>query len=98
MRDLAAVRAEDFEPAIGTVFEIALAGHAPLALRLTEVRLHGERPGHRRPFSLEFLGPGAPVLAHATHAIAHPQLGELELFLGPIVSDADGITYEAVFS
>ena len=109
MPDLGALTAGDFEPFIGTdfeVFDIQVPGRetpgppAALALvvRLVEVQLLRERPGHRQPFALHFTGPTSPVLAHQVHRLSHAGMGELELFLGPVVSDAPGITYEAVFT
>jgi hypothetical protein len=78
---------------------IAVGGEPePLLLRLVEVNQGLERPGHRRPFSLLFGGPGSPILEHRTHRILHSGMGEVELFLGPILSDSDGTTYEAVFA
>ncbi len=70
----------------------------PLPIRLIDVVTFGERPGYRQPFALRFEGPDSPVLAHVTHRLVHPDLGELELFLGPIQSCSGGITYEAVFN
>ena len=98
MRDLAALTPADFEPAIGTVFEVDCGAAEPLPIRLSEVVTFTERPGHRQPFALRFEGPDSPVLAHVTHHIAHPDLGDLELFLGPVQSASAGITYEAVFN
>jgi hypothetical protein len=98
MRDLAALTAADFAAVLGSDFEILAGESAPVRLRLREVVELGERPGHRRAFSLRFLGPRAPTLAHVTHRIAHAEMGEFDLFLGPVGSDADGITYEAVFA
>lgn len=98
MRDLASLTPADFEAAIGTVFEVHYGAADPLPIRLTEVVVFGERPGHRQPFALRFEGPDCTVLAHVTHRLAHPDLGELDLFLGPIQTAGEGITYEAVFS
>lgn len=97
MRDLAALTAADFGPAVGSVFEVVVEASEPVRIRLAQVDVRGERPGHRQPFALLFHGPPSPVLAHVTHRIAHSELGELELFLGPVASDAEGIVYEAVF-
>jgi hypothetical protein len=97
MRDLASLTAADFQPAIGTVFEVDRGGADALPIQLTEVVAFGERPGYRPPFALRFEGPNSPVLAQATRRIVHPDLGELELFLGPVQSASDGVTYEAVF-
>jgi hypothetical protein len=98
MRDLASLTAADFAPAVGSDFEIVDDRSAPVRVRLNEVVELGERPGHGRPFSLRFHGPLSPTLAHVTHRVAHAEMGEFDVFLGPVGSDADGITYEAVFA
>jgi hypothetical protein len=98
VRDLASLTAADFDAAAGSVFELVGRESVLLELRLTEVVRLRERPGHRQPFSLLFRGPLSPVAEQDTHRLVHAELGELEIFLGPIAADADGVTYEAVFS
>jgi hypothetical protein len=98
MRDLASLTAADFEQALDSDFQ-TVDGHGnPVALRLTEVIPLPQRPGHRRPFSLRFRGPLSSTLEQVTHRFVHAGLGELDLFLGPIAADSDGIVYEAVFA
>lgn len=95
---------ELFEEHVGETFEIGAPGStAPLVLELTEARLGAEggrgpdgRP--RRQFSLDFRGPRDPVLAQATYAVRHDELGTLELFLVPVGRDEDGTSYEAAFA
>lgn len=98
MRDLSSLTAADFQPAVGTVFEVHHGAAEPLRIRLIEVVAFGERPGHRQPFALRFEGPESPVLEQVTHRVVHPHVGELELFLGPVQSGSEGVRYEAVFS
>ncbi len=98
MRKLASLTAADFEPAVESVFAIVDEPSAPLELRLTEVTSLGERPGHRRPFSLRLRGPLTPALGQGTRRLLHPDMGELEIFLVPTASDADGMSYQAVFA
>ena len=124
MRDLAVLTAADFEPLIGTDFQVFgfevygfevydlkvpgsdvpgpdASGPPPapvLVISLVEVQLLGERPGHRQPFVLHFAGPASPVLGQQVHRLSNAEMGELEFFLGPVMSDGPGITYEAVFN
>ncbi|MDQ6777390.1 MAG: hypothetical protein M3071_14490 [Actinomycetota bacterium] len=100
MRDLASLTPADFEGAVGTDFEIVVGESDPetVLIRLTEVVLLGERQGHRDPFSLRFRGPLSPGLAQVTHQLAHAEMGQFELFLGPVAADSDGILYEAVLA
>ncbi|HXW79651.1 MAG TPA: hypothetical protein VEJ84_09130, partial [Acidimicrobiales bacterium] len=94
MRDLAALTADDFEPLTGSDFRVAASKAAgstaetsALVIRLVEVRRLKERPGYRPPFVLHFEGPLSPVLAQEVHHLSHPELGELELFVGPVMFD-----------
>jgi hypothetical protein len=105
VRDLAALTADDFEPFVGTDFQVsgldasgASAGAPALTIHLVEVLRHKERPGYRPPFALHFEGPLSPVLAQEVHHLSHREMGEIELFIGPVISNAPGVTYEAVFS
>ena len=100
MWDLAALTAGDFEPLIGDDFQLSgtAAGSDAVVVRLVEVLRQRERPGHRQPFLLHFVGPTEPVMYQAMYHLSHFALGELECLMGPVLSDAPGITYEAVFS
>jgi hypothetical protein len=49
-------------------------------------------------FSLIFTGIPSPWLPQGMYTLAHPQMGEHELFLVPIGPDASGMRYEVVFS
>jgi hypothetical protein len=98
MRDLASLTGADFDGAVGTDFEIDDGEAGPVKVRLAEVVLMSERPGHRRPFSLRFHGPASPMLEHVTHHVVHAEMGAFELFLGPVAAEPDRIVYEAVFA
>lgn len=98
MRDLASLTADDFSAAVDSIFEIVDDDSESLELRLTDVVLLADRPGRRRSFSLWFRGPPSRTLDHITHRVMHPEMGEFELFLGPIASDSEGVSYEAVFA
>jgi hypothetical protein len=99
VRDLAELTAADFAAATGSVFLVLDdQGRELLTVALADVtRLH-DPSGRDRAFSLLFRGPQAPVLAPAIQRLGHRDLGDIEIFLGPIRVDADGTTYEAVFS
>jgi hypothetical protein len=83
---------------LGSDFEVADAGTGPVRLRLNEVVTLRGPMGRRPAFLVHFQGPSSPVLAPVVHHIVHGEMGELDLFLGPIVSPAEGTTYEAVFA
>lgn len=96
-RDLGLLCAADFQAVAGTDFQVSVGQSRTLELRLVEVVEFGEHPGQRRPFILRFQGPPGPVLAQVVHRLEHPDMGELELFLGAVSNDADVTIYEAVF-
>jgi hypothetical protein len=98
--------AATFEPHRGTEFLLArpdgqgAPDQDPLSIRLDEVVSWRASAGAPRadPFSLEFTGP-PPALGQRIHALDHPVLGSIELFLVPIGVDPDGrVRYEAVFN
>jgi hypothetical protein len=97
-RDLASLVAADFHAVVGSAFRVNGGQSGTLDFRLTEVIELSEHPGRRRPFILRFQGPTSPVLAQVVHRLEHTDLGDLEMFLGPISTDAEATIYEAVFA
>lgn len=94
-----------FADRIGQGFRVELPEADPVELELIEASRVGELSarqarelGKREPFSLLFRGPAEAVLSQATWKLAHPELGELEIFLVPIDRRAEGMIYEAVFT
>ena len=70
----------------------------PLHLRLVEVEDEGVAHGVRQ-FSLFFHGPADRVLPANTFSFRHESLGQIDLFLGPVVgSNQERILYQACFS
>jgi hypothetical protein len=100
VRDLLTLTAGDFEPLVGEDFLLAETrpGGGAVDVRLVEVLRQRERFGSRQPFVLHFVGPQAPVLYQGVHRVSHADFGELECLIGPVISSAPGVTYEAVFS
>jgi hypothetical protein len=103
VRDLAGLTAADFEAVADSEFEVIGPAAALVGIRLAGVYPvgdwpGGDWPGGRRPFSLRFRGPSAPVLPQATYSMRHGELGEVAVFITQIAADADSVTYEAVFS
>lgn len=94
MLDLANLTPEQFDPLVASRF--AVDGHADVLELLEVVRLPS--PSSRaQPFSLIFTS-ATHRLVQATFQLAHPTLGEFELFIVPIQPDARGPLYEAVFN
>ena len=98
--DLADLTFELAEPHAGEAFTL-VRGDERDELELAEVAaLTGEHlpEGFRRPFSMVFRGGLDLELAQGIHALEHPALGTLELFLVPIGPDEHGTRFEAVFA
>jgi hypothetical protein len=99
---LAALAWTDFAACLKQRFRVPL-GDAGQALELELVGADplgsgDPAPGRRRPFSLIFRGPPAPVLPQRIYRLENAAMGALEIFLVPIGPDAAGLRYEAIFS
>ena len=99
---LDALTADDFAPHIGTAFRVVADEGDARELTLTELTRFPPQLGAPRfeSFSLMFSGArGESPLQQRIHALEHPQMGRLELFLVPVGPGPDGIPrYEAVFN
>ena len=97
--DLASVTRETFAPHLGSHFSLAL-NDGVLQLELVAVdELRASPDAPRAPFALRFRTPGVMgYVPQRIHALAHPVLGTLEIFLVPLGADAVGMRYEAVFA
>lgn len=96
---LAELTHTDFDPLVGSTFQLRLNAAENLPLVLTQVRVASQTPAapQRRGFSLIF---GSALPGHVpqhTYALEHPVLGALDLFIVPIGPNADGMQYQAVF-
>jgi hypothetical protein len=99
---LEALTHESFVPHVGTDFPARLGPDATLRLTLIEASVTGPAPAggaaRRRPFSLVFRGPRAPMLPQRIYRLEHEAMGPLEIFIVPIGSDAEGMRYQAIFT
>jgi len=92
------VSLSDFSEHLQHPFPVTVGG-TTLNLVLTEAKpTIGGLPRGREPFSLTFRGPAQPLLPQAMYDFQHPRHGVLAIFIVPIDADAQGTTYEAVFS
>jgi hypothetical protein len=90
----------DFEPLVGEIFEVRLAGAEPIGLTLASAKAAGMPggPGLRQPFALVFVGPESrQYLLQGTYRLEHERLPGLELFIVPLGPQAGRMRYEAVF-
>lgn len=86
-----------FEPHVGEVFAVA-DGNAGMFLTLKTATPLGTSLRDGGAFSLNFVGPAAPLLQQSIYSLRHVTLGTLELFIVPIGKESDGIVYEAIFT
>jgi hypothetical protein len=91
----------DFLPFLNQVFTIRLDGTEEITLELVSVMeaSQSSRPGARRPFSLQFLGPTSSqyLIQHIYH-LENEQIGTLDLFIVPLGLENRRMRYEAVFT
>ena len=86
-----------FDPHLNTDFEISAGSAGNITAKL--VKIDAKEGVATEGFSLIFKGPKEPVLPQDTLKMKHAQMGEFDLFIGPVLSpEADGVYYEAVFS
>ena len=91
---------DEFSKHVGSKFQFPFAD-GDLTLTLTEVKAYMPEPNEQsgmERFSVFFDGPADLLLPTQTYLMRHEQMGEFELFLGAISSDAKRIRYEAVFN
>ena len=92
---------EEFRQQLNTPFQLLVNAPKPLDLTLVGVEKRPveahEEAGMER-FSVFFKGSLEFLLPQATYRLAHPQMGEFELFLVPIAQETDGYRYEAVYN
>ncbi|MFS2013670.1 hypothetical protein ACCD06_28015 [Azospirillum sp. CT11-132] len=90
---------EDFQPHVGTVFQVPLADGSSYPLTLTSAEARPNTANlSRTPFDLRFSGPGPDYLEQRIHVLQHDVLGTFSMFLGAIGQEEDGFRYQAVFN
>lgn len=88
---------ENFAPHLNSAFEIHPAGMDKVEVELVEMT--SKTTEYTDYFSLIFRGPKNVVVGQGIHKFIHPQMGEIELFMTPVMyPKQDGIYYQAVFN
>ena len=82
-------------PDPGACLELALVEATDLT---TEDQRNSSAPPRRGQFSIVFRGPRTPILPQRIYRVAHPEIGDFDLFVVPIGPDGQGMRYEAVFA
>jgi Domain of unknown function (DUF6916) len=92
------LKKEDFEKHLNSKFELShLETEEKIDIELIEAE--DKSTEHTDCFSLIFKGPKDKVMDQNTHKLKHGKMEEMELFIGPIMSDKDdGVYYQAIFN
>jgi hypothetical protein len=96
---------DTFQPHVGNSFWLHTTtetGNHKIELRLEKALKVMESEAarlDRNPFSLYFAGPGSVPLEQKIYHLTHDAFPEgLDIFLVPVAKNANGYTYEAVFT
>lgn len=92
------LKKEDFDKHLNSKFQLAhLQTEEKIELELIETE--EKNTDQTEGFSLMFKGPKETVLEHDTHKMTHPEMGEMNIFIGPVLSGKDdGVYYQAIFN
>jgi hypothetical protein len=82
-------------PLVGNNFRLTQPGSRTLRLKLIDAKEFGD-PGES--FSLLFRGRVDPGTTSGTYRVEHPQLGQFDLFMGPVGRGVKGLDLEAVIN
>jgi hypothetical protein len=85
-----------FQKALDSGFRVQADDFDPVDVTLVQVTVSDRRPTWET-FSLLFAG-GEGALPQAMYRVDHADLGSFPLFLVPVLTDRDGLHYEAVFN
>ena len=92
---------EQFKQYLNTPFRLQVNAPKPIDLTLVGVESRpsdsAEEQGMER-FSVYFSSPLEFLLPQSTYRLAHPEMGEFDVFLVAIGQDPDGYRYEAVYN
>ena len=93
--------AENFEKNLNTTFRLQMETPQPIDLTLAEVAVRPSEPNEQdgmARFSVMFFGPPEFCLPQQMYRLAHPEMGEFDVFLVPIGKEEKGFNYEAVYN
>lgn len=93
--------AEEFKQHLNTPFRVQVNAPKPIDLTLVAVESRPsdatEEQGMER-FSVFFTGPPEFLLPQNMYRMAHPEMGEFDIFLVAVAQELDGFRYEAVYN
>lgn len=91
----------EFRQHLNTPFRVQVNAPNPIDLTLVAVESRPsdatEEQGMER-FSVFFTGSPEIMLPQDTYRLAHPEMGEFEIFLVAVAKETNGYRYEAVYN
>lgn len=97
MSDIEELKKSSFDPHVNDRFEVHTDTLGAVEVELVKVSEHNRE--NLESFSLLFKGPKDRFFDQKLYKVKHPKMGELELFLVPVVHEKqDAFYYESVFS
>ena len=92
---------EEFRKHLNTSFRVQVDAATPVDIKLAAVESRPSEPNEQEGmerFSAFFSGPLDSFLPQNTYRVAHPQMGDFDVFLVAIGKDGEGFRYEAVYN
>lgn len=92
---------QEFRQHLNTPFRVQVNAPKPIDLTLVAVESRPSEPTEQQGmerFSVFFLGSPEFLLPQSIYRVAHPEMGEFEIFLVAVGKEADGYRYEAVYN
>lgn len=98
--DLSKITADDFKSHLNKNIDVYFNPGQPVALEVIEVELTKNYSVlERESFSIVFRMNGENgFYPQGTYSVAHPELGQIDIFLVPLGPDANGMRYQTIFS
>jgi len=91
------LKKSSFDPYVNEKFEVLTEYEGIVEVELVEVSEHNRE--NMESFSLLFKGPKEKFFDQKLYKVNHPKMGELDLFLVPVVHEKqDAFYYESAFS
>jgi hypothetical protein len=91
------LKKSSFDPHVNDKFEVNTDIHGVVEVKLVEVSEHNRE--NLECFSLLFKGPKDQLFDQKIYKVRHDKMGELDLFLVPVVhTKQDAFYYESVFN
>jgi hypothetical protein len=89
---------QDFLPLVGTDVEISAFGQTTRMKLREATAIKSPSPRAMPPFHLVLSASPALRMPQGMFRLAHPELGDIDMFAVPIGPDGEGFCYEIIFN